>query len=94
LIGIADGTGGFVMTEKSYSNFTLELEFKPDSTVNSGIYIRCKKKVLSDIDCYEVNNWDLHPQQKNRTGAIVSRTSPMKKSKNLKPVKSKTKMII
>jgi len=75
---VANGAG-FVMTNTSYSNFSLELEFKPDSTINSGIFIRCKHRELSFEDCYEVNIWDLHPKQENRTGAIVSRMSPLEK---------------
>jgi hypothetical protein len=83
LIGSLESGAGFVMTKKSYSNFILELEFNPDSTINSGIFIRCKNKELSFEDCYEVNIWDLHPKQENRTGAIVSRSSPLKKVNTL-----------
>ncbi|WP_237701153.1 DUF1080 domain-containing protein [Maribacter sp. HTCC2170] len=77
IVGIAKGASGFIMTKKSYKNFILELEFKPDSTVNSGIFIRCKNKELSMVDCYENNIWDLHPNQENRTGAVVNRSKPL-----------------
>ncbi|MCK5442420.1 MAG: DUF1080 domain-containing protein [Maribacter sp.] len=77
LVGTVKDGAGFVMTEKEYTDFVLELEFKPDSTVNSGVFIRCKNKELSFTDCYEINIWDLHPNQDNRTGAVVSRTTPM-----------------
>ena len=83
LIGSVINGAGFVMTKKSYSNFILDLEFNPDSAINSGIFIRCKNKEISFEDCYEVNIWDLHPKQENRTGAIVSRMSPFKKVKTL-----------
>ena len=83
LTGSLESGAGFVMTKKSYSNFILELEFNPDSTINSGVFIRCKNKELSFEDCYEVNIWDLHPKQENRTGAIVSRSSPLKKVNTL-----------
>jgi len=83
LIGSLESGAGFVMTKKSYSNFILELEFNPDNTINSGVFIRCKNKELSFEDCYEVNIWDLHPKQENRTGAIVSRSSPLKKVNTL-----------
>ncbi len=76
LVGTAKDGPGFVMTEKEYTDFVLELEFKPDSTINSGVFIRCKNKELSFTDCYEINIWDLHPNQDNRTGAVVSRTTP------------------
>lgn len=83
LIGSIDSGGGFVMTKKPYSNFTLELEFKPDSTINSGVFIRCKNREVSFEDCYEANIWDLHPKQEYRTGAIVSRASPFEKVETL-----------
>ena len=74
-----DSGAGFVMTKKSYSNFVLELEFKPDSTINSGVFIRCKEQELSNQECYEINIWDLHPDQDNRTGALVTRAKPLNK---------------
>ena len=77
LVGTINNGSGFVMTKESYKDFLLELEFKPDSTVNSGVFIRCKNQELSFSDCYEINIWDLHPQQNNRTGAVVSRTTPL-----------------
>lgn len=77
MVGAVKEGAGFVMTEKEYTDFVLELEFKPDSTINSGVFIRCKNKELSFTDCYEINIWDLHPNQDNRTGAVVSRTTPM-----------------
>lgn len=67
---------GFLMTKKSFTNFMLELEFKPDSTINSGVFIRCVNKELSATDCHEINIWDLHPNQDFRTGAIVSKVVP------------------
>jgi len=77
LIGSLESGAGFVMTKESYEDFILELEFKPDSTINSGIFIRCKEKAISMVDCYEINIWDLHPDQKNRTGAVVTRSTPL-----------------
>lgn len=70
---------GFVLTKKQYENFVLELEFKPDSSINSGVFIRCSKEEINPIDCYELNIWDLHPDQSNRTGAIVTRAIPLEK---------------
>lgn len=83
LIGSVSEGAGFVMTKASYSDFMLELQFKPDSTINSGIFIRCQKRELSFEDCYEINIWDLHPKQEFRTGAVVSRFSPLKKVETL-----------
>ncbi len=77
LIGKIKNGAGFVMTEQKYKDFILELEFKPDSTINSGIFIRCKNNDISPTDCYEVNIWDLHPNQDYRTGAIVMKSIPL-----------------
>ena len=68
---------GFVMTKKTYKDFVLKLEFQPDSTINSGVFIRCSKKELSATDCHEINIWDLHPNQEYRTGAIVTKAIPL-----------------
>lgn len=83
LIGNSSGRSGFVMSKASYSDFILTLEFMPDSTINSGIFIRCKNRELSFEDCYEINIWDLHPKQEFRTGAVVSRFSPLQKIETL-----------
>lgn len=72
-----DSGTGFVMTKDMFDNFELTLDFYPDSTVNSGIYIRCKDAMISASDCYELNIWDLHPNQDNRTGAVVNRATPL-----------------
>ncbi|WP_411030529.1 DUF1080 domain-containing protein [Spongiimicrobium sp. 3-5] len=78
LVGKVSGDGtGFVMTNKSYGDFVLELEFKPDSTINSGVFVRCKNIDISSSDCHEMNIWDLHPNQDNRTGAIVTKAVPI-----------------
>ena len=77
LVGSLEEGAGFVMTKNTYRDFVLELEFKPDSAINSGVFVRCKNKELSNIDCYEINIWDLHPDQTNRTGAVVTRAKPL-----------------
>jgi hypothetical protein len=77
LIGNIINGSGFVMTQQTYKDFVLEMEFKPDSTINSGIFIRCKNFDISATDCYEVNIWDLHPNQDYRTGAIVMKSIPL-----------------
>ena len=83
LIGSLTDGAGFVMTKAHYDDFMMELEFQPDSTINSGIFIRCKNRAISFEDCYELNIWDLHPKQEFRTGAVVSRFSPLKKVETL-----------
>ena len=77
LVGkISEGTG-FVMTQNTYKSFILELEFRPDSTINSGVFVRCKNKEITPIDCYEFNIWDLNPNQDYRTGSIVRMAGPL-----------------
>lgn len=73
---IEEGVGFFVTKEK-FKDFELNVQFKPDSSINSGIYIRCQNKELSFEDCYEINIWDLHPNQDFRTGSVVNRAKPL-----------------
>ena len=68
---------GFLITKESYGDFELMLEFYPDETINSGVFVRCKNYALSYTDCYEINIWDFHPEPLDRTGAIVSRSNPL-----------------
>lgn len=77
LLGTVSDTVGFVMSKAQYKDFVLELDFKPDSRINSGIYIRCQNKEISFTDCYEINIWDLHPNQDFRTGSVVNRAPPL-----------------
>jgi len=77
LVATVENGQGFVITNQRYSDFILELDFNPDSTINSGIFIRCRNQEINPIDCYEVNIWDLHPNQDYRTGAIVMKSVPL-----------------
>jgi hypothetical protein len=70
---VASGSGdGFLASDAQFGDFYLRVEFWPDATVNSGIFIRCKdrSRIYPDT-CYELNIWDEHPNQEARTGAIV-----------------------
>ena len=70
------GTGFLVSTEL-YDDFELTIEFKPDTTVNSGVLVRCQDpEDIALSNCYEINIWDLHPNQDYRTGAIVIHSIP------------------
>jgi hypothetical protein len=77
LVGRLDSGAGLVMTKEKFFDFQLTLEFLPDSTINSGVFIRCQDQVLSAETCYEFNIWDLHPNQDYRTGAIVTHSIPL-----------------
>ncbi len=77
LSGLAQTDGGFVMTRSLYKDFIIELDFFPGEKVNSGVFVRCQEQELSATECYEINIWDDHPKQEWRTGAVVSRSSPL-----------------
>lgn len=76
LIGVADSTTGFVITHDRYRNFELSLEFKPDSIINSGVFVQCAIPEMSATGCHELNIWDLHPNQNFRTGSITTKVKP------------------
>ena len=76
LYGNATKGEGFIITKKRYENFVLTIEFKPNKKVNSGVFVLCKGKEMSATDCHEINIWDTHPNQDNRSGAIVTKQTP------------------
>jgi hypothetical protein len=66
------GKAGFLVTKKSYGDFELRAEFYAQSDTNSGIFIRCSDaQKIGAANCYEVNIWDIRPEPKYGTGAIV-----------------------
>ncbi len=77
LVAKVDSGMSAFMTKAVYGDFELIIDFKPDSTVNSGIFARCQERVLSATDCYEFNIWDNHPNQTFRTGALVTHGPPL-----------------
>ena len=77
LIGKIKDGAGYLITKESYKDFILELDFNPDSSINSGVFLRCKNNDISPTNCYEVNIWDLHPNPDYRTGAIVLKSNPL-----------------
>ncbi|WP_299099787.1 DUF1080 domain-containing protein [uncultured Winogradskyella sp.] len=77
LTGNIQNGEGYLITKQNYRDFELKLEFKPDSTINSGVFIRCNSENMNPKTCYELNIWDLHPDQTNRTGAIVAKANPL-----------------
>lgn len=77
LVGTSDSTAGFVRATQVFENFELTLAFKPDSTINSGVYVSCGGNEITPTSCYEINIWDLHPNQDNRTGAVVLKAIPL-----------------
>jgi hypothetical protein len=71
---VADaGKGGYLLSKQSYGNFELRAEFWAATDTNSGIFIRCADPAKIGADtCYEVNIWDIRPEPKYGTGAIVN----------------------
>jgi hypothetical protein len=76
----ADKGTGFLVTPKTYGNFTLRVEFWADAPSNSGVFIRIAdpQKIGAD-SAYEINIYDRREDQTYRTGAIVNVAAPVKK---------------
>jgi hypothetical protein len=73
----ANSGSGFLVSEDSYGDFELTLEFWVDEPANSGIFIRCADpQSVTDRNCYEVNIYDTRADQTYRTGGIVHLAAP------------------
>ncbi len=69
--------GGFLVSEQSYGDFELRLEYWVEEPANSGVFIRCADpQNVNDRNCYEVNIFDTRPDQTYRTGGIVHLAAP------------------
>jgi len=70
---VADaGKGGHLVTKKSYGDFELRAEFWAATDTNSGVFFRCQDAAKPGAaTCYEANIWDIRPEPKYGTGAIV-----------------------
>jgi hypothetical protein len=67
----------FLVSEDSFADFDLELEFWVDPEANSGVFLRCQDAgTITDTSCYEANIFDTRPDQTYRTGAIVNVAEP------------------
>lgn len=70
---VADnGKVSYLISKYMYRDFEIRAEFYAESDTNSGIFLRCQdvNKVGAGT-CYEVNIWDIRPEPKYGTGAIV-----------------------
>ena len=74
-----DSGYSYIITPDLYTDFELTFDFKPDSSINSGVFVRCKNDTINPINCHEINIWDLHTNQNFRTGSIVTKCAPFKK---------------
>ena len=80
---VADRGNGFLVTQESYADFALRVEFWADTATNSGIFIRATDPANpTSTNGYEVNIWDERPEPKYGTGAIVdvAAVDPMPKA--------------
>jgi hypothetical protein len=76
---VADrGKAGFLLTKESYKDVYIRAEFWAETDTNSGIFIRVTDPVkIAAASSYEVNIWDIRPEPKFGTGAIVD-VAPVK----------------
>lgn len=73
----ADSGSGFLVTEDSYGDFEMTLEFWVDEPANSGVFIRCADpQNITAGNSYEVNIFDTRPDPTYRTGGIVNVAAP------------------
>lgn len=73
-----NGMAGFLVSKASYGDFELRAEFWVTPDANSGIFIRAEDpKQVTAMNAYEVNIYDMRPDQAYRTGGIVDVAKPM-----------------
>ena len=71
------GMGGFLVSKESYGDFELRADIWVTPDANSGIFIRCADpKQITAMNSYEVNVYDMRPDQAYRTGGIVDVAKP------------------
>jgi len=70
---VADqGKGGYLVSKTAYQDFDIRAEFWAATDTNSGVFLRCADPAkIGAATCYEVNIWDIRPEPKYGTGAIV-----------------------
>jgi hypothetical protein len=73
-----NGMGGFLVSKVPYGDFELRAEVWVTPDANSGIFIRGEDpKQITAMNAYEVNIYDMRPDQTYRTGGIVDIAKPM-----------------
>ena len=70
---VADnGKVSYLVSKYIYRDFQIRAEFYAETDTNSGIFVRCQDvNKIGAGTCYEVNIWDIRPEPKYGTGAIV-----------------------
>jgi hypothetical protein len=77
------GATSFLLSDGSYRDFELRVEFWASEDANSGVFIRCASRTeITASGCYEVNIYDQRPDPRYGTGGIVdvAAVSPMPKA--------------
>jgi hypothetical protein len=73
----ANDGSGFLVSEESYGDFELTLEFWVDEPANSGVFVRCSDpENIGAANSYEVNIYDTRADQTYSTGGIVNVAAP------------------
>lgn len=79
--GVSAGPGetmAYLVSTQTYGDFRLSVEFLIDDETNSGVFVRCTDPGrINPETCYEINIWDNHPNQRWRTGSIVTLMEPL-----------------
>lgn len=76
---VADASSGnsFLVTQESFSDFQIQLEFWNHKGANSGVYMRITDpQAITDTTGYEANIYDERPDQSGRTGGIPNFLAP------------------
>ena len=74
---VADSGNGHLVTEESFEDFRIRLEFWVNEGANSGVFFRISDPdAIADTSAYEANIFDNRPDQSGRTGAIVNFAPP------------------
>lgn len=72
------GMGGFLVSKEMYGDFELRVEVWVTPDANSGVFVRGENpKEVTAMNAYEVNIYDMRPDQTYRTGGIVDVAKPM-----------------
>ena len=67
----------YLVSPAKYKNYRLELEFKPDAKINSGVFVNCDTNTkIGSKTCFEANIADNHKKPESRTGSIVRHVPP------------------
>lgn len=74
---VADkGKAGFLVSKQSYKDVLVRAEFWAATDTNSGIFMRLSDtKTITADNAYEVNIWDIRPDPKYGTAAIVNQVA-------------------